>query len=75
MEVGGERVSMGRNFSLVSEKSTIVNSIPAAYTAANFPILVAVLVTNSWAICIINRKETTRINRYLRNSICNSCDV
>ena len=65
MEVGGEIVLVGRslNLSLVSEKSTIVNSLPLAFTIANLPILVATLAANTWAIFIINRKETSRINR------------
>ena len=65
MDLGGELVSMGGNLSLrlVSEKATIVNSIPIAFTIANIPIVVATLAANIWAIFVINRKETSRINR------------
>ena len=63
MELEGERVVVGANFSLVSETATVVNSIPIAFTIANIPILVATIVANIWAIFIINRKETSRINR------------
>ena len=65
MELGGETVSVGGNSSLglVSEKAIIVNSIPLPFTIANLPILVATLAANIWAIFIINRKETSRINR------------
>ena len=66
MELEGETVLLGGNlnFSLVSEKTTIVNSIPIAFTIANLPILVATLAFNIWAIFIINKKETSRINRF-----------
>ena len=65
MELGGEIVLIGKNLnlSLVSEKSTIVNSLPLAFTIANLPILVVTLAANTWAIFIINSKETSRINR------------
>ena len=66
MELEGETVLLGGNLklSLLSEKTTIVNSIPIAFTIANLPILVATLAFNIWAIFIINRKETSRINRF-----------
>ena len=66
MELEGETVLLGGNlnYSLVSEKTTIVNSIPIAFTIANLPILVATLAFNIWAIFIINKKETSRINRF-----------
>ena len=56
------------SLSLVSEKATIVNSIPLAFTIANLPVMVASIAANMWAIFIINKKETSRINR-LRRSV------
>ena len=63
MDLWGEGVLVGVNFSLVEETTTIVNSIPIAFTLANLPILVATLAANIWAIFIIDKKETSRINR------------
>ena len=65
MELEGETVLLGGNLnlSLMGGKTTIVNSIPIAFTIANLPILVATLAFNIWAIFIINKKETSRINR------------
>ena len=70
MELGGEMILVGGNLSLslVSEKATIVNSIPLAFTIANLPVMVASIAANMWAIFIINKKETSRINR-LRRSV------
>ena len=54
------------NLSLATQSTSLVNSIPIAYTVANVPILLATLATNIWAIQIIQRKETSRINRLIR---------
>ena len=72
MELWEEGVMLvGVNFSLVGETTTIVNSIPIAFTLANLPILVATLAANIWAIFIINKKETSRINRL--DMLCTFC--
>ena len=48
---------------LVKEKTNIVNNIPMDFIIADFPVLVVTIAANIWAILIINRKETSRINR------------
>ena len=65
MELEVEMVLLGANLnlSLAVQATSPVNSFPIAFTAANIPILVATLATNIWAIYIIQRKETSRINR------------
>ena len=65
MELEVEMVLLGGNLnlSLAVQATSLVNSIPIAITVANIPILVSTLATNIWAIYIIQRKETTRINR------------
>ena len=65
MDYGGRVVPVRQNVSfwLLREKTTIVNSSPFVVTIANFLILVATLVANTWAIHIIHNKETSRINR------------
>ena len=65
MDYGGRVVLIGQNVSfwLLREKTTIVNSSPFVVTIANLLILVATLVANTWAIHIIQNKETSRINR------------
>ena len=67
MQLEGEMVLLGGNLnlSLATQATTLVNSIPLAFTVANIPILVASLATNIWAIHIIQQKETSRINRFL----------
>ena len=66
MELGGQIELTGWNssLSLVSETTTVVNSIPIAFTIANIPVVAATLAANIWAIFVINRKETSRINRF-----------
>ena len=66
MELGGQIELTGWNssLSLVSETTTVVTSIPIAFTIANIPVVVATLAANIWAIFVINRKETSRINRF-----------
>ena len=59
IEVAGWNSSL----SLVSETTTTVNSIPLAFTLANLPIVAATIAANTWAIFVINKKETSRINR------------
>ena len=54
------------NLSLATQSTSLVNSIPIAFTVANVPILLATLATNIWAIQIIQRKETSRINRFFQ---------
>ena len=65
MKLGGQIELTGWNssLSLVSETTT-VNSIPIAFTIANIPVIVATLAANIWAIFVINKKETSRINRF-----------
>ena len=65
MELGEQIELAGWNssLSLVSETTTTVNSIPLAFTIANLPIVAATIAANTWAIFVINRKETSRINR------------
>ena len=62
----GKMVLLGGNLnlSLATQSTSLVNSIPIAFTVANVPILLATLATNIWAIQIIQRKETSRINRF-----------
>ena len=62
----GKMVLLGGNLnlSLATQSTSLVNSIPIAFTLANVPILLATLATNIWAIQIIQRKETSRINRF-----------
>ena len=62
----GEQIELAgwnSSLSLVSETTTTVNSIPLAFTIANLPIVAATIAANTWAIFVINRKETSRINR------------
>ena len=70
----GKMVLLGSNLnlSLATQSTSLVNSIPIAFTVANVPILLATLATNIWAIQIIQRKETSRINRFFFNSNQNS---
>ena len=65
MQLELEMVWLGANLnlSLAVQATSLVNSFPIAFTAANIPILVATLATNIWAIYIIQQKETSRINR------------
>ena len=65
MDHGGRVVLIRQNVSfwLLREKTTIVNSSPFVVTIANLLILAATLVANTWAIHIIDNKETSRINR------------
>ena len=51
------------SLSLVKEKTIIVNSIHVVFTIANLPVVLATLAANIWAIFVMNRKETSRVNR------------
>ena len=59
-----ELVVWNVSLSLVTEKTNIVNNIPVDFIIADFPVLVVTIAANIWAILIINRKETSRINRW-----------
>ena len=59
-----ELVVWNVSLSLVTEKTSIVNNIPVDFIIADFPVLVVTIAANIWAILIINRKETSRINRW-----------
>ena len=65
MELGEqiELVVWNVSFSLEREKTSIVNNIQVDFIIADFPVLVVTIAANIWAILIINRKETSRINR------------
>ena len=65
MELGEqiELVVWNVSFSLLREKTSIVNNIQVDFIIADFPVLVVTIAANIWAILIINRKETSRINR------------
>ena len=65
MELGEqiELVVWNVSFSLVREKTSVVNNIQVDFIIADFPVLVVTIAANIWAILIINRKETSRINR------------
>ena len=65
MELGEqiELVVWNVSFSLLREKTSIVNNIQVDFIIADFPVLLVTIAANIWAILIINRKETSRINR------------
>ena len=63
---------MGGNLNLSLDTwatTTVNNSFPLTFTIVNITILIATIATNIWAIHIIHKKETSRINRFRFKSL------